>query len=259
MISRVVRRTERIASRTVARRISTSSSSSFLSTEGRLFPRGYSVAPSNLISSTNVHHRDYPIRRFSSNSAELVDYFELFGLPSNNFSIDQSQMKQSYLKLMNEHHPDKQQQQQPTSDDNLLTAETITHAYQILKSPHTRALHWLELQGCPLGEDSGNSNNNNDDTSFTNQQDLVGMEFLMEIMEWREAIEDAGSDQAKLEAIGAETQVLQHSCEQALADLIDGTPMESDPATVQDARQLTAQLQYWHRLGKTLKEQLEVV
>ena len=81
----------------------------------------------------------------------------------------------------------------------------------------------------------------------------------MEIMEWREAIEDAGSDQAKLEAIGAETQVLQQSCEQALADLIDGTPMESDPATVQDARQLTAQLQYWQRLEKTLKEQLEVV
>ena len=256
MISRVACQTNRIASRTIARRISTSSSSSFLSTEGRLSPNGYSAAPSNLISRINVHHRHCQTRCFSSNSAEIIDYFELFGLPSNNFSIDQSQMKQSYLKLMNEHHPDKQQQR-PTSDDNLLTAETITHAYQILKSPHTRALHWLELQGYPLGEDSGKSND--DDISFTNQQDLVGMEFLMEIMEWREAIEDAGSDQAKLEAIGAETQVLQQSCEQALADLIDGTPMESDPATVQDARQLTAQLQYWQRLEKTLKEQLEVV
>lgn len=165
-------------------------------------------------------------------------------------------MKQSYLKLMNEHHPDKQLQHEQNSDEEnpQLTAETITHAYQILKSPHTRALHWLELKGSPLGEDSGNDE---EGISFTNQQDLVGMEFLMEIMEWREAIEDAGSDQAKLEAIGTETQVLHQSCEQALADLIDGSN-GMDSATLQDARQLTAQLQYWNRLERTLKEQREV-
>lgn len=222
-------------------------------------------------------------RCFSSSNetdgSSPLDYFTLFGL-SRNFGIDQSEMKQTYLKLMNEYHPDKQLHQQQNdgnesekdNDENeiLLTAETITHAFQVLKSPHTRALHWLEIHGSPLVEESTNKSsssssdetNNDNASTFTNQQDLVGMEFLMEIMEWREAIEDAGSDQAKLKAIVRETKALHQTCEKAMEDLLDevGVKIDTkiDPATLQDARQLTAQLQYWHRLERTLKESLEV-
>jgi hypothetical protein len=160
---------------------------------------------------------------------------------------------------MKEYHPDKQLHNN-TSDSHPshLTAETITHAYQIMKTPHTRALHWLELHGCPLVEErhKGNNNHNGDDAI---PPDLVGMEFLMEIMEWREAIEDATGAQPKLEAIAEETKILHQHCERALEDLLDDADANAnDEALLQDARQLTAQLQYWHRLETTLKEAMDV-
>lgn len=213
----------------------------------------------------------------------VVDFFDIFGL-SHTFGIDLSELKGNYLKLMIEYHPDKQLHNNNTSDSNTtsdsnnpspLTAETITHAYQILKIPHTRALHWLELQGCPLLEErhKGNTNTSNEnDSDYDNTndipQDLVGMEFLMEIMEWREAIEDATTNgappqqqQSKLETIAEETKILHQHCEKELEDLLDdddANTIAKDEATLQDARQLTARLQYWHRLETTLKEATDV-
>lgn len=144
---------------------------------------------------------------------------------------------------MTEHHPDKQQHNESDSD-TLVTAETITHAYQTLSSPHTRAVHWLNIHGAELSEEDGN--------------ELVGMEFLMDIMERREAIEDAGSDQPQLEAIRAKSQMFQRDCETALEELLSEALVAVDDATLAEARKLTAQLQYWHRLETTLKEALEV-
>lgn len=198
-----------------------------------------------------------------------VDFFDLFGL-NQNFGLDLSELKRTYLTLMTEHHPDKkihQQQNANTEHDPSITAELITHAYQILKTPHTRALHWLEVNGCLLAEGSpaSNRNNNEEDEDNANPQELVGMEFLMEMMEWREAIEDAGADQPKLVAIAKETQILHQTCETALEELLDdaGTSTSHadasvDEVTLQNARQLTAQLQYWHRLEQTLKDAMEV-
>jgi DnaJ-domain-containing protein 1 len=229
----------------------------------------------------------------------VVDFFDIFGL-SRNFGIDLSELKGKYLGLMIEYHPDKQLHHNPNSKDGKqrnnnnnnnnnnkhpspLTAETITHAYQILKTPHTRALHWLEIHGCPLVEERHKGNSNTNDTNNTSgsdtandiPQDLVGMEFLMEIMEWREAIEDATTNgepqhqqQSKLEAIAEETKILHRHCEKELEDLldedanvdanVDANAIANDEATLQDARQLTAQLQYWHRLETTLKEAMDV-
>jgi len=179
---------------------------------------------------------------------------------------------------MKEYHPDKQLHNTTTNNNDnddseqSITAETITHAYQTLKVPHTRALHWLELHGCPLLEDGPKRSERNDDEpeDDANPQELVGMEFLMEIMEWREAIEDAGSDQPKLEAIAEETRILQTKCETALKDLLveDDVGVDVDvdvdvdgaiakKATFSDARQLTAQLQYWHKLETTLKDAID--
>ena len=92
--------------------------------------------------------------------------------------------------------------------------------------------------------------------------DLVGMEFLMEMMEWREAIEDAGTDQAELARISEQTTVLHQSCIATLEDLLDDVGDRIDDgvekATLRDARRLAAELQYWHRLERTLKDATEV-
>eukprot|EP00533_Pseudo-nitzschia_delicatissima_P006043 CAMPEP_0116105644 /NCGR_PEP_ID=MMETSP0327-20121206/15154_1 /TAXON_ID=44447 /ORGANISM="Pseudo-nitzschia delicatissima, Strain B596" /LENGTH=226 /DNA_ID=CAMNT_0003598087 /DNA_START=106 /DNA_END=786 /DNA_ORIENTATION=- len=209
----------------------------------------------------NADSKLFQTRQFSSNDTTAMDYFELFGISKSSFGIDQGKMKQKYLKLMTEFHPDKQihrveEQQQQQQDDNALSAEIITHAYQILKKPHTRAQHWLELHGCELQEAKPD---NSDEDSFANPQELVGMEFLMQIMEWREAIEDAVGNNQKLEALEEETGQLHKSCIRELEELLDANSDElPDEATLEDARKLTAQLQYWHRLETTLKEAIEV-
>lgn len=234
----------------------------------------------------------------------VVDFFKLFGLPRK-FGVRMSDLKGRYLKLMTEYHPDKQmhinininnnnQQNNKEQDDdnnNNITAETITHAYQTLQSPHTRACHWLELHDCPLmeydnrnnkNEDSVDNNNNNNNNDFAGANQLVGMEFLMDMMEWRERVEDATKHQQdKLKAISKETRVLQTECEESLERLLDvnvnvnvnvndnvngeGDGDEKDEEatfdeeTLQEARKLTAQLQYWHRLERTLRDEMDIV
>ena len=192
-------------------------------------------------------------------NAVTVDFFGLFGLPRI-VRIDLAELKQTYLKLMIEHHPDKQLHKDPSQEEeDQITAETITHAYQTLQLPHTRAMHWLELHGCPLVEEDSPIR---DATNLS--QNLVGMEFLMEIMEWRESIEDAGTDQSKLKEIASKTQALHSECQANIEELLDGVNDGVDgtetlnDATLQGARELTAQLQYWHRLETTLKEAMEV-
>lgn len=216
----------------------------------------------------------------------IVDYFKLFDL-QRRFGISLPVLKKRYLMLMTEYHPDKQQQRQQKEKENkdsdvIITAETITHAYKILQLPHTRASHLLELYDCPLTEyDNNNSDNGDggDGEKEVQQQHLVGMDFLMNMMEWRERIENVVNNdnnsssnnnsggnrkvQDELRTISDETQLLQTECEELLKRLFDhdnnkdiGTVL--DESEVQEGRKLTAQLQYWYRLKCILKEEMDI-
>jgi len=218
----------------------------------------------------------------------IVDYFKLFDL-QRKFGIPLPELKKRYLMLMTEYHPDKQQQRQQkekenNNSDDIITAEIITHAYKTLQLPHTRASHLLELLNCPLTEYDNNNNSDNDDggdgEKEAQQQHLVGMDFLMDMMEWRERIENAvGNDdssssnnnssgdnkkiQDELRTISEETQLLQTECEELLKHLFDydndkdiGTTLDEND--VQEGRKLTAQLQYWYRLKCILKEEMDI-
>jgi len=216
----------------------------------------------------------------------IVDYFKLFDL-QRKFGIPLPELKKRYLMLMTEYHPDKQQQRQKkekenNNSDDIITAEIITHAYKTLQLPHTRASHLLELLNCPLTEcDNNNNSDGGDGEKEAQQQHLVGMDFLMDMMEWRERIENAvGNDdssssssnnssgdskkvQDELRTISEETQLLQTECEELLKHLFDydndkdiGTILDENE--VQEGRKLTAQLQYWYRLKCILKEEMDI-
>jgi hypothetical protein len=219
-----------------------------------------------------------------------VDFFKLFDIPRK-FGTSLPLLKNQYLKLMIEYHPDKQQHQQHQDSNNdsaSITAETITNAYQILQLPHTRANHLLELYNCPLMEydntnnnnDSDNNNNsdNNSDNNNNDMSQFVGMDFLMDMMEYRERIEDlvdasSNNKQDEFRTISKETKVLQNQCEESLKDLLDNNNNDDndnnnnnnnivllldDDNKLQEARKLTAQLQYWYRLECTLKEEMDI-
>ena len=185
---------------------------------------------------------------------------------------------------MTEYHPDKMRhhgQNKNQDNDNaqdkvLITAETITHAYETLRLPHTRACYLLGLLNCPLTEYDNDNDGSGNSSQSQQQQQLVGMDFLMDMMEWRERIENVvtettddatstSSQQKKkeeLRVISEETSLLQNQCKQSLERLLDLNDDKNgycvyDDDTLQEARKLTAQLQYWYRLECALREEMD--
>lgn len=147
----------------------------------KLFPS------SNVIVGTKDHHSFRRILRrenvivinsrstTSKATKTVTNYFSILGIEQTIFSIDSDDLKTTYKTLMTKLHPDKlNQNNSPIEKQNDISASDVTHAYQIIKNPLFRACHILELKGMPIGEkDTGN---------------LVGMEFLMDIMEFRETV-----------------------------------------------------------------------
>ena len=101
---------------------------------------------------------------------EVFDSFRILGLPRT-FQLSEEDLKQSYRQLMKSYHPDLHTSKPlPERERIEEMASQVTSAFQILKQPHTRATHLLDLVGTPMEE--------------TSSSDLVGMEFLM-----RESVE----------------------------------------------------------------------
>jgi len=104
------------------------------------------------------------------------NHFELFDLPTS-FAIDRAQLDQSYRKLQSEVHPDRFAA--GSSSERLRSMQWATHAneaYQTLKSPVARARYLLHLHGIDTQEETNTA---------------MPAEFLMQQMEWREAIDEA--------------------------------------------------------------------
>ena len=88
----------------------------------------------------------------------------------------------------------------------------------------------------------------------TSNSDLVGMEFLMMVMELREAIDSSPPE--KMEEL---MQEIQNNIQQVLDELeiaFDGNQEESK-TDLERARKLAAQLQYWHRIESTIRDKLD--
>jgi molecular chaperone HscB len=107
--------------------------------------------------------------------------FELFGVPQR-FAQDRSQLDARWKELQREAHPDKfAAQGQAAQRVALQWSVRINEAYQRLKDPLKRAAYLCELRGAPI-----NAENNT----------AMPPEFLMEQMEWREALEEAQDEDA---------------------------------------------------------------
>ena len=104
--------------------------------------------------------------------------FELFGIPVQ-FAQDRAQIDARWKELQREAHPDKFAAQGPAAQRLAMQwSVRINEAYQRLKNPLKRASYLCELHGAPI-----NAENNT----------AMPSGFLMQQMEWREALEDAES------------------------------------------------------------------
>ncbi len=135
-------------------------------------------------------------------------YFELFGLKSI-FNFDLATLESNYRKIQSESHPDRFVTASPTEKlQSMQTATLANEAYQTLKNPANRAKYLLELQGI---------------NAIAETNTAMPAEFLMQQMEWREALEDAKTEknikvlESLLTEMRAEAKILQLS----LGDLLD--------------------------------------
>ena len=102
--------------------------------------------------------------------------FELFGVPMQ-FVQDKPQLDVRWKELQREAHPDKFAAQGPAAQRLAMQwSVRINEAYQRLKDPLKRASYLCELHGAAI-----NAENNT----------AMPSDFLIQQMEWREALEDA--------------------------------------------------------------------
>ena len=126
------------------------------------------------------------------------DFFGLFGLPRR-FRIDEAALELAYHDLQGRVHPDRFAHL-PDSDKRLSMqwATQVNEGFRTLRKPLPRATYLLEL----LGIDAGLHTNT-----------AMSPTFLMEQMEWREAVEEARAAGEAEELAQLHTRLRQHSRE----------------------------------------------
>ena len=132
--------------------------------------------------------------------------FALFGVPEQ-FAQETAQLAERWKTLQKEAHPDRFAAQGAAAQRVAMQwSVRINEAYQRLKDPLKRAAYLCELHGAPIRAE--------DNTAMP-------AAFLMQQMEWREALEDATSD-AAVDALDDEVQAARKhmlaQCQQLLDD-----------------------------------------
>lgn len=128
-----------------------------------------------------------------------VDHFALFGLPPV-FGLEVTQLDAAYRDIQREVHPDRFAN--ASDAEKRLAAQWATRvneAYRTLKSPLNRGRYLLAIKGVDTEEESNTA---------------MPRDFLMQQMDWREAVVDAKLDRnadaldTLAGAMRAETKVL---------------------------------------------------
>ena len=109
----------------------------------------------------------------------LSNDFEIFGIAPA-FALDRDALDQRWKDLQREAHPDRfAASDAPAQRLAMQWSVRINEAYQRLKDPMRRAAYLCELHAAPI--------NAEDNTAMPTA-------FLMQQMEWREALEDARAE-----------------------------------------------------------------
>ena len=131
--------------------------------------------------------------------------FELFGLAPR-FAQDRAAIDARWKDLQREAHPDKFAAQGAAAQRVAMQwSVRINEAYQRLKDPLKRAAYLCELNDAPV-----NAENNT----------AMPATFLMQQMDWREALDEASSA-ADLDALGAQVVAARREALRQCGQLLD--------------------------------------
>lgn len=138
----------------------------------------------------------------------MENHFDLFQMPAR-FAIDAAQLDAAYRELQGRVHPDKfAAASDPEKRVAMQWATRANEAYKTLKSPLHRAAYLCELHGIDLGIESNTA---------------MPPAFLMQQMEWREALDEARStrDMAQLEALEQSLNAVRREMTERIGELLD--------------------------------------
>ncbi|MGV8891403.1 MAG: Fe-S protein assembly co-chaperone HscB [Burkholderiaceae bacterium] len=163
----------------------------------------------------------------------MQNHFDLFQLPQQ-FKIDASALDIAYHEVQNRVHPDKFVN--ATDAEKRVAMQWATRAneaYQTLKDSLKRAAYLCELHGIDLQTESNTA---------------MPVAFLMQQMEWREALDDAkaAKDMAALEQIDVALRTVR---KEQVTQI--GTALDSDDFTkaALGVRQLMFLEKFGHEIG----------
>ncbi|ARD22870.1 MULTISPECIES: co-chaperone HscB [Shewanella] len=150
-----------------------------------------------------------------------MNYFELFQITPS-FDIDTANLAERYRELQRAVHPDKFASE--SEQQKLLSVQRtaqVNDGYQTLKNPLKRAEHMLSLRGVDISHET------------TTVKDTA---FLMQQMEWREALEDIKDSQQAddlIEDLYQSFADYEKTLSQSLAQLL-ATNAENDDLSAAD-------------------------
>ena len=158
--------------------------------------------------------------------------FELFDLPRR-FAQERSTIDNRWKELQREAHPDRFAAQGAAAQRIAMQwSVRINEAYQRLKDPQRRAAYLCELHGVPIRAE--------DNTAMP-------AAFLMQQMEWREALEEAKT-LAEIDTLEREVRQAQKAGLERCATLID--TQQDFAAAAQQVRTLMFIARFAHDVGQ---------
>jgi len=168
------------------------------------------------------------------------NHFDLFHLPIS-FALDSTALDAAYRDVQREVHPDRFTTA-PDAEKRLAAqwATRANEAYQTLKSPLNRGRYFLKIHGIDTEEESNTA---------------MPVEFLMQQMEWREAVVAARAlrDEAKLEGLATQ----KNTDEKALFTQLSGEL--NQPSSFAEARLTVRKLRFIEKLGEEIDDAFEAV
>jgi molecular chaperone HscB len=165
------------------------------------------------------------------------DDFELFGLAPR-FAQDRAELDARWRALQAEVHPDRfAVEGQAAQRVAMQWAVRVNEAYQRLKDPLKRAAYLCELGGAPVDAQNNTA---------------MPPAFLVQQMEWREALDDAMSPQ-QVEALADEVAQRRAIAFEALRTTLD------ERHDAQAAAQQVRALMFVERFAEDIERRLEAL
>jgi molecular chaperone HscB len=167
----------------------------------------------------------------------MQNHFELFQLPRR-FTLDMAALDRAYREVQGQVHPDRFVGA-PAAEKRVAMqwATRANEAYQTLRNPFRRAAYLCELHGIDLQAESNTA---------------MSPTFLMQQMEWREALEDAKAsrDISALEELDGALRASRNAQLAQLGALLDNEKFD-------EAAQGVRQLMFLEKFGEEVRSTFE--